>query len=119
MVCAEGHVECARLLLDAGVNINKACFFLGLETEVPRLSHLRDQDACFMGMNKITQLCRGLKISNYKGISINQISIDNGISFVGVLLNRYSSKSVGRCVIMVSHHYGLPANVDTWKWHGS
>lgn len=27
VVCAEGHVECARLLLDAGVNINKAAFF--------------------------------------------------------------------------------------------
>ena len=28
---------------------------------------------------------------------------------LGFLLNRYSYKPMGRCVIMVSHHYGLPA----------
>ena len=32
VVCAEGHVECARLLLDAGVNINKA--FKGIDRHV-------------------------------------------------------------------------------------
>ena len=40
VVCAEGHVECARLLLDAGVNINKACFFYRLKTGVPDYHNL-------------------------------------------------------------------------------